>query len=205
MLLVIDAYNVLKLIQRTSYVNAEQHKIFLNKLCAYAYIKKHELIVVFDGGDYNRPTIFNYKNIKTVYSGSNYSADDYIKDYVSNLKNSIKTCEVLVVSSDLELCKYISNFGVSCLEAASFVNFLNQINLVDSINKKAAIKSSIPAQKSIGYESTEELDAIMRESSENVIIKDKDKDQDQEKTNNKSSSRELSKYDKKINKLIKKL
>ena len=106
--------------------------------------------------------------------------------------------ESLVISSDTELCRKVSKFGVSCLEVDSFVRLLNQALIKEP--SLAQNKSKV-AQKASDYESTSELDALMHDSSKNMVRKD---EQLSEKTKN-SSEKALSKYEKKIYKLIKKL
>jgi len=194
MLLVIDAYNLLKFMVKSAHVSKTQHTVFINTLAAYALIKKHELLVVFDGGDTYKHERFAYKGISIVYAGQRSTADDFIKSYVEDKK--IKS-ELLIVSSDKNLCDYIGRLGASCIEAPLFSLLLNEALLTRSSPDKK--ESSV--FKSKDYESSPELDALMVEASSRSIKKE-----ESEEVSLKSGKKKtLSKYEKNIHKIVKKL
>ena len=92
MLLLIDAYNLLKFMVKSSRVTPQERTDFINTLALYSLYKKRPVLLVFDGGDYHRAELFEYRGITLVYAGHASTADDYIKNYIekhSGTKNMI--------------------------------------------------------------------------------------------------------------------
>ena len=160
MLLIVDDYNLLKFIVKSPHVSKVQHTKFIDSLAAYALLKKLEMLVVFDGGDTYKSEKLSYKGLCIVYAGQKTSADDYIKAYVDHKK--IKT-DILVVSSDRNLCDTIILLGASTIEVAFFAQLLEGVIAPISLKQKTV--SIIIKTKD--YESTVELDALMKASSVN--------------------------------------
>ena len=160
MLLIVDAYNLLKFIAKSPHISKAQHTKFINNLAAYALLKKLDMLIVFDGGDTYKSEKFSYKGLFIVYAGQKTSADDYIKTYVEDKK--IKT-DILVVSSDRNLCDTIILLGASTIEVAFFAQLLEGVLTPISLKQKTV--STIIKTKD--YESSVELDALMAASSLN--------------------------------------
>ena len=160
MLLIVDAYNLLKFMIKSAHVSKTQHTKFINNLAAYALLKKLDMLIVFDGGDSFKSEKLSYKGITLIYAGQKSTADDYIKLYVDNKKS--KT-DVLIVSSDKNLCDTVVLMGASCIEVQFFSRLLEGIVTPPSLKQKtvhAIIKSK-------NYESSLELDALMMATSVN--------------------------------------
>ena len=78
MLLLIDAYNVLKRVTPSVIVDERERSRFVEQLGRYAKKKQHKIVLVFDGGFSGRATQERLFGIYVVYSGFEQTADDYI-------------------------------------------------------------------------------------------------------------------------------
>ena len=82
MILVIDAYNVLKSVFWKNHISESLRNQFIKQLAGYARKKGHKIVVVFDVGPYDYVTKDRIKGIAVIYSGVHESADDVIKRYL---------------------------------------------------------------------------------------------------------------------------
>ncbi len=122
MILVIDAYNVLKQVSPEIFIQEPQRTHFLHQVARYGKAKGHKMVVVFDGGPYDRPYKQQGKGIVIVYSGTQESADDYIRSYIEQTK----TYELLLISSDRALCKWALQRGVESIDSVAFYAIIQQ-------------------------------------------------------------------------------
>lgn len=200
MILIIDAYNVLKKALRTKFITESQRKSFLNHLKKYTYAKKHQAVVVFDGGIYKWPVVTEDKNITIVYTGTIETADDYIKDYLEN--NYAKN--IALVSSDNELYSAANLYNIPTIDSSVFYTMV--FSLLKKKENSTIKKNPTAPTKIYKYhqESEEnfcpELDKLM----ESVVIKDKDQ-YNQESSFDIKTKQKLSKWEKKLLKIVKKL
>ena len=86
MIIVIDAYNLIKQVISANFVEDKLRQQFLVRLNNYAKSKKLDIKLIFDGVN-NLDNINNFKNLDITYANNynslnNYSADDYIKDLI---------------------------------------------------------------------------------------------------------------------------
>ena len=129
----------------------------MNELCQYAVLKKHTMIVVFDGGAHDWPLKERHNGLTVVYSGRKESADDYIRTYVD--KQAMDN--VLLISSDAGLCSWALRCGVESIPAVAFyalvLQELEQIKKVEQSHQK--IQSIIKTSQ----EAASDLDTIMNE------------------------------------------
>jgi predicted RNA-binding protein with PIN domain len=194
MVILIDAYNVLKQKIGADYINAEQQKQFVELLTEYARAKNHELIVVFDGGDYYWPYEHKKKKVTITFSGSRSTADDVIMQYLTSLDFQ----NAVLVTSDRELRAYASTVRVPSIASEDFNRLL--LSKDDSLmrisqNTQPLIKQSRDTNK--------ELDNLMEKASRIIMHKNEDKQGAQgDKQNNGYTP---SKKEKRLTKVIKKL
>ena len=134
MILVIDAYNILKQVSQNQFINERQRRRFLNELCQYAALKKHTMIVVFDGGAHEWPLKERHNGLTVVYSGRKESADDYIRTYIDELV----TDNALLISSDAGLCSWALRCGVESIPAVTFYALvLHEIQQIKSVEQSS--------------------------------------------------------------------
>lgn len=116
MILVIDAYNVLKAHERMNDISQRQRHHFIVQLISYAKKKDHTLVVVFDGGSYEWPFTTTVSRGIVVYSGYNKTADDYIRRYLAENKHK----DLFLASSDRELIRKARQCGVDHIGGYEF-------------------------------------------------------------------------------------
>lgn len=192
MIIVIDAYNVLKSVYR-GYITERERQTFIDQLAAYNTMRGHTIILVFDGGVTVWPEKQVYDNISIVYPGIEQSADDYIKKYIKDHRAH----ELLLVSSDRELTHIAEQYKVVHIGAFDFYTFLH-----GSVSKKETQKKIMQSQPKKLYpgKGSRELDQLMQEDQQEPF--EYIEPDDLSKKNKKDK---LSKKEKKIAALLKKL
>lgn len=200
MILVIDGYNLLNEMYKQKLVSENQLRFFIQKISNYAVIKDHNVILVFDG--YNSFDVYSqdYANISLYYS-KDISADEYIKDYIY----INKTKSLAVVSSDLEIYRSALSLGIVTIKSCAFLYLMNETASqpvkCGAVGKSATSKLKGPIYKS-SEEENPELDQLMSESSNIPYYKLEENPQD---TKNSIPQKKLSKSERKILNIRKKL
>jgi predicted RNA-binding protein with PIN domain len=190
MILVIDAYNVLKQALETRQVADAQKQRFIGQLGLYGKRKDHAIIAVFDGGPYEWPDKERMQGVMVVHSGIHESADDWIKKYVAQHKSY----DILVVSTDRELGAFVHRAGIQTLDAHHFYGLL-----CEALAHKQPHAQSSDVVKITEAENPE-VDQLMLESLGKVPVKVEDVTNKRE-----SKAQTLSKQERKIAQKIKKL
>lgn len=194
MILLIDAYNILKRIYSGQYVSENQKGLFINQLIKYcAANKNNKAVVVFDGGANLYPDIESRAFVTIVHSGNRLNADEYIKEYIE--KNRSKA-EFLLVSSDRDLKNYARKFNVEAIGGYEFYQLLTHDEMQNNLKLNII-------QKIIKEDEAEnlELDKLMEQSG-NIKF---NKIEDSGEADRTSNPRKLSKEERKIIKIVKKL
>ncbi|MCB4203798.1 NYN domain-containing protein [Deferribacterales bacterium Es71-Z0220] len=119
MKLVIDGYNLLfKIFHKEPFSILEEERDYLAEmLFSYKKIKKHKIMLVFDG---ERADKFQIKGVSVVFTDAGVSADRYIMDYAT------KDRGVVVVTSDNEIINYVSALGVTAIRSEKFAMKLEE-------------------------------------------------------------------------------
>lgn len=192
MIIVIDAYNVLKQQVDNLQVSDAQRERFI-KLCGkYGKAKGHKMVVVFDAGPYDMTTQMRQHDAYVVYSGYKETADTYIKHYLRQHKEY----DVLLVSSDSDIARTASHLGIPSIDSDYFYEIMQQ-DMRNSLDATAA-KNTQPIK--LTKRKNEELDALMHEASEVVPTKSADVLNDLQ-----PDTKKMSKQDRQMLKKIKKL
>jgi hypothetical protein len=191
MIVLVDGYNLLKYMIKKDFATQGERAWLVAQLTDYAQHKKHEVILVFDGGPYERPTFTKKGIVSILYSGARVSADDVIKDYMDRHPLS----QLVVVSSDRALYSYAASLRVPTIDTAAFVILMKE----RKVAPVHIVKSTGKAQKLRTEEVNPELDALMEEGSAVLLYK-----HDEEK-NHKTTKQKLSKEERKLLKISKKL
>lgn len=167
MIIVIDGYNILKQQASIPQISDKERMTFIAQLNQYARRKNHRIILVFDGGPYESVYKEMVNVVAVIYSGARKTADDVIKNYIS--KNS--TLDLLLVSSDRELNRYASRFGVASIDSHAFYLLLQE-DIDDRRLKKSVCNKGqiIKLTESVNFE----LDQLMENSLGEVPIKQED-------------------------------
>lgn len=196
MIILLDAYNILKQHQPTRDIGEAQRRAFIDRVATYAHLREHTIFVVFDGGSGRFPSKSYVNPITVIYSGIEQSADDVLK----RLSVEYAHKQTMLVSSDRQLCSSVQSQGVVCLDADVWESVLAGAR--DVLATALPTKSGEQAHKRAGYESSAELDALMQRASEQMMVKD---EQGGFAARRVPAKQTLSKEEKKIQKLVKKL
>ncbi len=160
MILVIDGYNLLKLIHGPN-VTEMQRSAFINLLGRYIKKRKHKVIVVFDAGPCTYPMHEKQRGVTIIYSGSFQSADDSIIKFAQ--ENAQK--EVVVISADRALLQEISEHNADSIDPLTFYEKVKEVctaseKMMQSMTDKSIIKFTSEA---------EAIDALMYEAAAMTI------------------------------------
>jgi predicted RNA-binding protein with PIN domain len=155
MILLIDAYNLLKYIVAADQATEQEKRNFIAMIIRYASLKHLAIELVFDGGPLGIPDRRHEKNVSIRHSGAQESADEVIK----RLINQFKGHEVLLISTDRELGRYAARYGVDALDSDDFYRLMQKAlekrNGSEKQHKHAIVKT--------GSGSNRELDELMAE------------------------------------------
>jgi predicted RNA-binding protein with PIN domain len=196
MIILIDAYNVLKQSSSAKHISDAQRDAFIKKLSRYADMKGHSIIVVFDAGESSRPFEEKRGLIRVIYSGHTMDADTVLK----RLCDQFQGLQVVMVSSDREVCSYANVRRIVCIEATALFELLHDIDQKEQ--QVYSAKQVGVAHKRSGHESSAELDQLMHESTQNMLFKPED---DLANNQRRVPAKTPSKIEKKIKKLVNKL
>lgn len=192
MILLIDAYNVLKQISMTDQVSSQEKDAFIGSVKRYAKIKNIPIELVFDGGAYGLSDREVFGNVTVSHSGALKTADDVLIELI----HAYKGRDLLLVSTDRALGRAAHQAGVDTLDSADFYKKMEQALSLEPLEQKKAhfiVKTS--------DEENPSLDELMHEFSKQVkkgIVEDSIKKRA-------SSSQKMSKRAKKIQKKVSKL
>lgn len=195
MILIVDAYNVLKQLSSAQYITQAQRDAFIHKLSVYGAHKGHRIIIVFDGGSSKNLEKFRQSGVEVLYAGYSISADEVIK----NLCDALRNQQVAVISSDRSLCAYISHNNIACIDAHLLQDLMQDAQRQEKTLQ--VLKTDQVARKREGHVSNSEIDALMQEGSERMLIKL----EDQKIKKQKPMRSKPSKTEKKLKKLVNKL
>lgn len=193
MIILIDGYNLFKMVEKTDRISESLLNRHLNDLTRYAAETKHKIIVIFDGGPDLYPITTKKNGITIIYSGSRESADDLIKRYIFLNKSK----NLLLVSSDRELKKCASSNSVECIESHHFYSRMTQ--RLES--KSMGSSTTDHLIHKITKHSSSDLDHLMERASEDIFLKE----DDQQTQPRKASAKKLSKKVRKKLKLVDKI
>jgi YacP-like NYN domain len=166
MIIIIDAYNVLKQVIPKQEISDKERNHFIAQMGRYAKIKQHKIIVVFDGGPYEWVHREKMNGTIVIYSGVHESADDVIKHYLEDHQAK----DLLLVSTDREINAVASRLDIPSIDAKDFY-----ILVKHALHKEPEeiVELSGDVVK-ITKEEQADIDALMHAASEFVPVKKED-------------------------------
>ncbi len=168
MIILIDAYNLLKTVLHVKFISDVQRMHFLQLFDKYAQHRpSNQIILVFDGGQDMYVSEERYKNITLFYSGSMQIADDVIKKKLY----ANKSHDILLVTCDRELRNYAANYQIESLGSVEFYKIMQ--DSMQQQNKKEVIIAQTICKTSANNNS--DLDMLMEVGSRRLMMKDQDK------------------------------
>ena len=162
MIIIIDGYNYLKFHNSAKTIDHHTHTQFLHQLSRYGRLKKHKMIVVFDGGRHGEPSRQKVKDVTVIYSGKQKSADEVIMEYIDDHHHK----DLLLVSSDHELNLFASTYDIISIGVDAFWHLLN-----NALEKKRDNSPDVPV---FFDESETDFDTVMEQATKNVPLKQDD-------------------------------
>jgi predicted RNA-binding protein with PIN domain len=168
MIILVDAYNLLKTVLHVKFISDAQREQFLQVFAKYAQHRPtNTVILVFDGG----PDLYEvenfYKQMTIIYAGSLQIADDVIKKKLYELRSQ----DVLLVTCDREIRRYAAQYQIESLGSVEFYNIL-QTSMQQHDQKEVIIAQTI-CKTSSG--DNQDLDRLMELGSRRLVMKDQDK------------------------------
>lgn len=167
MIILVDAYNLLKTVLHVTFVSDGQRAQFLQLFEKYSqYRPANQIILVFDGGQdlYEVETL--YKQMTIVYAGSLQSADDVIKKKLYALRSQ----DVLLVTCDRDIRRYADQHHIQSLGSVEFYKIL-QSSLQQKDHQEVIIAQTICKTS---QSDNEDLDRLMELGSRRLVMKDQD-------------------------------
>jgi len=166
MMLVIDAYNVLK--QKPHHmISAEKRDQYIRRIRRYCQLREHTAWIVFDGGDYLYPVTEKHSPVAVMYSGDTQTADSCIQRLV--LEQPIDN--TVVISSDNEIVQYAREYGYISLDPQTFSYYVNRAL---EPNKAGVVTDKATSIKRYHNDTPEHVNRLMEMASEQVMLKDDD-------------------------------
>jgi predicted RNA-binding protein with PIN domain len=193
MKIVVDGYNVLKQVMRSKQIDEHDKINFLKRLDRYARSKKHDIVVVFDGGEQGLASKEFQGTVLVFYSGARESADDLIVRRLENLKEY----HVMLVSSDRELRQKAAHFSIDSIAALDFYELLRAYEQHTVADQKMTGGSLVKTSKS----KNTELDELMRQATGHIPQKKGEERNEAAGQRGKTLSKEERKLMQKVKKL----
>lgn len=169
MIIVVDAYNVVKQIVNKKEISEPERAAFLNQMHKYARQREHQMILVFDGGPNQWPEQEHDGNLSIVYSGYQETADNYIKHYLTQHKSK----DLMLVSSDRELRDMADRLGVAWIDSVSFYRIVQQRIKEQLSTEKRSESMAGPIVKTTATQEPG-LDELMQKATEHIEYKTED-------------------------------
>lgn len=121
MIIIIDAYNLIKQISGLDFIGERLRQRFIDRLIRYARAKSLEILLVFDGGDGFQ---YTKKSVTVFYSGPTESADDLIQELLANFATKALQSQILLVTCDRELLNVAQDAKIGSLPVVQFYSYL---------------------------------------------------------------------------------
>jgi len=206
MIIVIDGYNLLHHVFPGAKGKLTKHRdTLIRHLGFYKSKKKHEIVIVFDGGVIGRAMREIHRGVVVIESGQKRSADDWIVDYVQRNKQH----SFLLVSRDRELahrCK--EHADVDVIDAKDFYDLV-QSYIFEDVQQELTSPGG-PVEKfdrdddddeMLGEIDSAALDLLMSGADVEAALKDKEEDVPSRQSKKKETPKKHRSLERKIKKL----
>ena len=164
MIILIDGYNLLKLIHGSSLSETER-SAFVNLMGRYIKRRNHKVIVVFDAGPCTYVMKEKSHGVQIIYSGEYQTADDVIIKFVQD--NPSK--EIVVITRDREIISHVTALSKEVINPLEFYGKVRQAFAPKEQKELAQDGTLIKLTE----DSDDDLDALMQEAA-GMQMPDKD-------------------------------
>ena len=195
MIIVVDAYNLIKSILKVTYIQEKQRNQFIKLFQQYVLLRENQAILVFDGGFDLYEDDYDYDHLTIMYSGQMHTADDVIKRILKERQGR----DVLLVTSDRDICDYASQCNIESIGSVDFYEILQEVMMQQKQKKE---KVSQGAHKTTDR-SNDYIDDLMEEGSR--VLEKKIQDQEVDFIVRIRDHKKISKKDRRLLKKIAKI
>jgi predicted RNA-binding protein with PIN domain len=164
--IIIDGYNLLKQREPRQFISETQRKFLIRQAMNYGKKRGHSMVIAFDGGPLPNPSREVYDGVVVLYAGWQLTADDIIKEYIDQQLPD----ELLLVSSDAQLCSYAARYRVASIDSLAFWEIMED-TLRQNSRTPPLVHNHDVVKTTEGLD--EQLDALMYEASEVVFDKER--------------------------------
>ena len=212
MIVVVDAYNAIRFFEKAHGERSIGDSIkqrFIARMQSYAYARRstiHEVVVVFDGGDFRWASREKRGSILLVHAGQAMSADDWILSFCEGTKAH----EYVLVTDDRALADAAARNGAFVLGVISFFDCV-----AVALEKRHLDKKVTQGAPLIEYDSSDDefensnnlyLRELMEGSTRAIMIKKADHAEDSFRAEDRAGSPSTrSKEELRIRRIMKKL
>jgi len=165
MLIIIDAYNYMKVTSGDKHISERAEREFMRLFKKYLRFRGNQLMVVFDAG----PTLFESDTtdgaVHVVYSGQMQTADDSIIKYIRSHMGQ----DILLVTSDRELRDIAKRCNVVSISSPDFHKIFMEV--LDQYDENEARVARDAIKTTDG--SNSDLDQLMELGSRNIVSQKK--------------------------------
>lgn len=196
MIILIDGYNILKLVKETSRISETERSAFINLLGRYSIKRGHKIVVVFDAGPCVHPLKEKQRGVTLIYSGEHHTADDMIMKFVQDHP----TKEIVVVTADREIISHVEGYNAQVVPPKVFYG-----KVKEAFNKSPeAVKRDLGNLIKTTEKDDADLDALMTQAAR-MKVPNKEDDAYEVPRHHQQKGKELSKKQRKRMKKIDKL
>jgi len=164
MIVIVDAYNILKYVHGSDGVGEREKEDFLSVVRVRARMKQYNVIVVFDGGSSSYPLRYDDHGIEVMYAGNRQSADHAIEALCGTYRGR----EVVVVSADRMLCQAVKKLNAVCIEPPLYLHRIHESRRQKERGLVTALSYEDKDGKNI---SSEEFHAMMEKAAQQARVK----------------------------------
>lgn len=182
MIILIDGYNLLKLIHGPD-LTETQRSAFINFMGRYMKKRQHKVVIVFDAGPCTYPMQEKQHGVQVIFSGQYQSADDSIVRFVQEHASK----EIVVITKDREIIAHVTALQAEVIDPLEFYKKVQQA--VMGVKQQ---KVQEPGVAKLSLDEDPDLDALMKEAA-SMQMPDKDHNDNQVASYHEPKGRTLSK------------
>ena len=161
MLIIIDAYNYMKVISGDKHISQQAEREHLNVFQQYVRQRGNRLMLVFDAGPALHKGDEMIGGVHVVYSGHLKSADDVIIEFIQDRAGA----DILVVTSDREIRTVAKQCNIVSISSVDFHKIFTEVMKFYEGHEKKVVKSAIKTTE----ESNSDLDLLMELGSRSIV------------------------------------
>ncbi len=167
MIILVDAYNVLKTVLHSDYITDRERYNFLQLFEKYTRLRPYnKIVLVFDGGHSLYDLQEHNDAITLIYSGALLTADDIIKKKIVKYKSQ----DLLLITCDRDIKRHAAEHNVETLGSVKFYRLIQEIVDQYVIKEEQYLKNVVKTSQVLNND----IDALMELGSRILLTKEQD-------------------------------